>query len=322
MKKILLLSLLSYSISSIAQTQSSTTTTSTIVEKNDLKKSEFVKTNFPYLSIGDWKPGMKFTAEPQAAGNYSSEIDLVAYKNKRLTAPRLQQGDFQGKIFTFVGYEKRRDEKCVDDNCSKTYIVFECEGTRYEYSSFFTLGALKEYTEASVTNLVFLDDNDKLKSLIEGKQIFVQDVDWYDEDHPKGISKGKYLPINIISIDPGTQDGPAKIRFKVEGDENEYFVNTRLSGINKATGQYGVDFDRVFTFDNPKNKYPDISEINWKSIQHKLVIPGMTKDECVLAWGKAQQTNSITTDGVVIEKWYYPSGKVIKFRNAIVEKLE
>jgi len=319
MKKLLLLLLLGVSGSCLAQTSSVTTA---IPEKEVLKKSEFIKTNFPYQSIGDWKPGMKFTAEPQSASNYSSEIDLVAYKNKRLTAPRLQQGDFQGKIFNFVGYENRKDDKCPDENCTKTFLIFECEGTKYEYSSFFTLGNLKEYTEASVTNLVYFDEVEKAKELLKDKKLYVQDVEWNIEGEQRPVSVGKFLPVTITDIGVGTQDGPVKISFRPEGSEKDYYLNVRFSGINKATGQYGIDFDKAFSLEDPKANFPQISVSSWHAIQHKLVQAGMTKEECILSWGKAQQTNTLNYDGIVVERWYYPSGKAIKFKNGVVEGLE
>lgn len=281
-------------------------------------KSSFAK-NFPYLSMGEWKPGMKFITEPPSQHNLSVEIDLVPYMNKKLTTLRLMQGDYQGKVFVFTGYETRRQERCAEDDCNKTYLVFESDGKKYEYSSFFSMGAVKEYTEASVTGLVYYDEVEKCQQLLKDQKLYTLDVPWFDGVNPKPVMAGKFQPITITDIGVGTQDGPVKISFKPEGEDKIYYVNTRLSGINKATGEFGVDFDKAFTFDDPRQEFPGISDEHWHTIQHRKVQTGMTKHECNLAWGKPDKVSSTNTNGLEVETWTYGLSRSVTFKNGIVD---
>lgn len=285
-------------------------------EKTD-EKSAFAA-SFPYVAISDWKPGMKFMTEPITLMNMSSELDLVKYKSKNLTARRLDQGDFQGKTFTFTGFEKRK-EKCANEECDKTYLVFECEGQQYEYSSFFTLNTMKDFKEASVTSIVYIDEIEKATEALKGKTLFVMSADWWMDDQAKPLRKGRYLPVTVTDIAVGNQDGPVKVIFKTEEDDKPYFINTRLSGINKATGQFGMEFDDAFSFDDPKEKFPDISAEVWHHIQHATLQNGMTKREANLSWGKPDKVSSSKMNEVEMETWYYGTSKKVIFKNGAVD---
>ncbi len=274
---------------------------------------------FTYKTMGEWKPGMRFIVEPPSIHNLSVEIDLVPYKSKNLTTLRLMQSDFQGKIFTYVGTEVRKIDRCVEDDCNRTFLVFECEGKKYEYSSFFTMSAVKEFAEASVSGLAYYDEIEKAKEALTGKTIYLLDVPWHTNEHAKPVPLGKYLPVTVTSVGVGTQDGPVKISFKADGFEGEFYINTRISGINKATGEFGLEFLSAVSFDDPRNRFTDISKDFWHEIQHRKVKAGMTKTDCSLSWGKPDKITSTKSEDEEVETWMFGLSKSVTFKNGVVD---
>ena len=274
---------------------------------------------FQYRSMAEWQPGMQFMVEPPSIHNLSVEIDLVPYQSKNLTTLRLMQSDYQGKLFLFTGTEIRKIERCVEDDCNRTFLIFESDGKKYEYSSFFSMGAIKEFSEASVSGLVYYDEIEKCREMLVGKKIWVLDAPWRSDDMDKAKPMGKYLPVTVTSVGIGTQDGPVKIRFKAEGYEGEYFINARISGINKATGEFGTEFAKAFSFEDPKTEFTEINYTYWHQIQHRKVANGMGKKECALSWGKPDKISSSRTNDEEIETWSYGLSRSVTFRNGTVE---
>ena len=128
----------------------------------------------------------------------------------------------------------------------------------------------------------------------------------------------KFVAVTVISFSLGTQDGPSKIVFKQEGTNKEDFINLRLSGINKSSGLFGVDFDKAFSFEDPKKKYPKIKPEIWTVIQNESMRVGMTKEEAELSWGKPKEIlmNEST------EQWVYETSGILPFKNGLVIKMD
>ncbi len=290
-------------------------------------KSDFAK-RFPFINPVDWKPDMKFMTEPirdKSMGSFST-INLSLYQSKKSYTSQIKQSDFQWKTFTYKGLEVRA-VNCPRGTCQRTYLLFDCGNVRYEYEYMGDTAELRNSTGLNtIDKLVYLDEVDSVKAALVGKTIYIITNQWMKNDETGrgrySFTNPKFVAVEITSVGLGSQDGPSKIVFKQVGTETEAYLNIRLSGINKASGVFGFDFDKVFQFDDPKLKYPNISSIIWTTIQNGKVSPGMTKQECELSWGKPTDINKTVTGNDITEQWVYSLSSYLYFKNGILETIQ
>ena len=82
--------------------------------------------------------------------------------------------------------------------------------------------------------------------------------------------------------------------------------------------KFGVDFDKAFSFEDPKKKYPKIKNEIWTVIQNESMRIGMTKEEAELSWGKPKE---IVLNGST-EQWVYENFGTLTFKNGVVIKID
>jgi len=296
------------------------TTKSTLKQDND-NRSTLVK-QFPFLNVVDWKPGMRFMAEPLRDKQFSDlyKIKLSPYNSKNSYSAQIKLIDFQWKEFVYKGLELRGN---------KTFLIFGCGNDKYEFEFY---GDTSKLREARVLNtidkLVYIDEVDKVKELLINKSLYITTSQWMKDDKEGlgrySFSNPKFVKVTIANVGLGSQDGPCKIVFKQIGNKNdeEYYLNIRFSGINKGVGVFGFDFDNVFSFEDPKLKYPNISDEIWEKIQNGKVKIGMTKEECELSWGKPKDINKTITSGILSEQWVYSTSSYLYFTNGKLESIQ
>ena len=290
-------------------------------------KSDFAK-QFPYVNPVDWKPGMRFMAEPvrDKISSSLSTINLSPYKSKNSQISKIKQADFQWKSFVYLGLEIR-SVKCPRGRCERTYLVFDCEGEKFEFEYIGDTTELRKSAGLnSIDKLVFLEEVDALRASLVGKTLYIITNQWMKDDETGqgkfSLDNPKFVAVSVISVGLGSQDGPSKVVFKQVGTDTEFYLNIRLSGINKAYGVFGFDFDKVFQFDDPKLKYPSISDVVWSSIQAGKVSVGMTDQECELSWGKPSEKNKTMTGNDITEQWVYSLSSYLYFKNGILETIQ
>lgn len=289
--------------------------------------SDFSK-QFPFLKMIDWKPGMRFMTEPLRDKKFDtySTIKLAPYKSKDFFSNQLKQADFLWKTFIYQGIEERK-VRCPRGKCLRTYLIFDCENKKYEFEF---IGDTTELRNSIVFNtvdkLVYLDEVDKVKKLLLNKTVYIMTNQWMRDDENGDenyyFSKQKFVPVIVTSVGIGIQDAPSKIVFKQVGADNESYLNIRISGINKASGVFGFDFDKVFQFEDPKLKYPNIPKPIWEMIQNGQVEAGMTKEECRLSWGNPKSINKTIASGEETEQWVYSISSYLYFSNDILEAIQ
>lgn len=238
--------------------------------------SDFAK-RFTFVNPVDWKPGMRFMTEPirEKSMGSSSTIDLSPYQSKNAYTAQIKQSDFQWKTFTYQGLEVRK-VSCPRGRCQRTYLLFDCESKKYEYEYIGDTSELRNSTALNtIDKLVYLDEVDSVKAALLDKTIYIITNQWMQDDETGmgrySFTNPKFVAVTVTSVGLGSQDGPSKIVFKQVGTETVAYLNIRLSGINKASGIFGFDFDEVFQFDDPKLEYPNISSSVWTKIQNGKV---------------------------------------------------
>ena len=80
------------------------------------------------------------------------------------------------------------------------------------------------------------------------------------------------------------------------------------------------NFDRLFSFTDPRRSYPRITDATWQKIIRSQVEAGMTRDECRLALGAPDHIDRGATPGAQLERWTYDNGVYLIFEDGILER--
>lgn len=289
------------------------------------KNSTFAK-DFRYLPMANWSAGMRFMVVPDRMKleSFANKLEIVPYRSRKSAVyVGLDQREHEWKEFTFVKIEERRT-RCGRNMCDYAFIVFESEGRRYEYPYQGTMEELRrEKGLAFVNSLIYLDDIDKAQQKLVGKKLYLLRHDRSIEN-PDGrklnTSDKKFVEVTVTKIGVGSRINPVRIVYK-EQSGKEYYTDITLSGINSSKSQRTVWFDNVFSMQNPKREYPAISTENWSWIQEGEVKIGMTKEECVLAWGEPNKINDDIRIGENIEQWVYKRN-FLYFENGLLSSIQ
>jgi len=281
--------------------------TKTVVKSKDEK---FIEENFPFIQMSNWTGGMKFMIFPDEDNSPNNYLfDIHEYKS----VYKVRASEYYNKIFTVENIEERIVD-CPRGNCTRTYVIFNCDSKKFEYEY---IGDRKEMSNSDVfTNihdLVYLDEIDNARKLLIGKTFYVI------SRLNTGFQHNNYIPIIIKNVGIGTINDHVKIIYETT-DKKQFEVNTTLSGTN--TSPIFDRFQNIFSLENPKNKYPKINAEIWSIIQKGKVRSGMTKQECRLSWGEPESINKTSGKWGVHEQWVYSTSSYLYFENGKLTSIQ
>ena len=261
----------------------------------------FVKNNFEEKRCAEWTKGRRFIY-------VSNDLSLLL-KPEQDTVPI--HVSFKNKIFTFEGMI----EKSILGQAQYAVLIFDCEGIKYQYRTEKTIKEIKDSDyKPLLPDMVAEEDVLKARKMLIGKTLYIKTSIWYDEN---GVEIGghKFVPVVIKDILPGDKVLPIKFVFEDNVGNTANVLGT-LFPETLAT-QY-TTFDRLFSFDNPRNLYKTISDVNWDLITKSKVMKGMTKDECRLSLCRPNDVRRIPTYGGLKEQWFYNTGSYLFFEDGIL----
>lgn len=206
-------------------------------------------------------------------------------------------------------------EKSILGQAQYAVLIFDCEGIKYQYRTEKTIKEIKDSNyKPLLPDMVAEEDILKARKMLIGKTLYIKTSIWYDEN---GLEIGgrKFVPVVIKDILPGDKVLPIKFVFEDNVGNTANVLGT-LFPETLAT-QY-TTFDRLFSFDNPRNLYKTISDVNWDLITKSKVMKGMTKDECRLSLGRPNDVRRIPTYGGLKEQWFYNTGSYLFFEDGIL----
>lgn len=280
----------------------------TAIKKDSVidNRSDFAK-QFVFLPFTQWKEGMTFIILPPYYFSQEDDLELVAFNKKNKSFDALKQKDWQYKIFTFKKTEMDKDGIHV-------HAIFENEGNFYQYQPYFSYSFIKEHEQndphlITIKGMTFLKDIDIAKANLLGKRLYILTSHWLQKTE-KGqgyMTTGarQFVPVTITQIGLGSPSLPIRMAFK---DENniEAFVDICLGGTNSSAYlSIGSFFDDIFSFSDPKEKYPKISNVIWTVIQQGKIKEGMTEEELLLSWGKPEKINSTIIGAKRMDQYIY-----------------
>lgn len=118
----------------------------------------------------------------------------------------------------------------------------------------------------------------------------------------------RYSPVRILDVIPGNASQPLRVIFSENGAPEESLLMT-VGRKHTATR----NFQTLFAFDNPRKRYPTITDQIWELITASQVQVGMTSAECRLALGAPNDYRRVPSTGGMVEFWQYDNGTFLRF---------
>ena len=144
--------------------------------------------------------------------------------------------------------------------------------------------------------------------------------EWYYCSNKEPVTNArKYIKVKITDIKPCNNDLPLKVFFCDENSSDTFYIYTVLSGTLNSTRRN--QFQKIFSNDNPRDKYKNINASNWNAITISDVLLGMTQEEVKLSLGNPSEIKRIPTYNGLRLIWYYNSGKMIYFEDGLVKEI-
>ena len=255
--------------------------------------------------VGNWEIGKKFVVADEKA--------FIVLKNE----PGSLASVPVGSELCYLGFETKDnaggEEMCLlrfSDKTGKNIYVYNTNKKHEDCK--------KSFTGLDVPALIDLDVVDLTKQHLQSQSLWIKTQLWYDEEG--NVKKGKkYVPVKILSVEPGNMYFPIKIRFTDSDakDVSEILMNVRASN---GIGVESRTFPSLFYLSDPKLKYPSITDENWALIQEGKVAIGMTKDECRLSLGSPSDVDSGHDWNNTLDLWRYKDGTFLQFQDGLLVK--
>lgn len=193
-----------------------------------------------------------------------------------------------------------------------TYVVLlSAAGDTLRYRVDASPAALAKRERLEIPFTVELDPVLRADSMMRGHIYYISTPLWRCTD---GRSRPglRHVPVRIERVAPGS-DGiyPAAVVFTpVDTPTDTAMVMMSLGG-NTAPRS----FASLFSFTNPRDSYPHITDDVWQLIVHSRVQTGMTRDECRLALGNPVSNEQIPTTAGMVDRWSYGDGIYLIFED-------
>ncbi len=217
-----------------------------------------------------------------------------------------------GKTITFAGMA----ESAGITGSGVTDITFSSpEGRPLVYRVNRPLSSLLEGESLAVPFTIQSDMAAEADRAMRGLRVYTLTGVWRDNlDNPvKGL---KFVPVTVDSVSTGNALFPLRVTFTdANGHRGCLFIYPGAKDSAPRT------FGSVFSFADPRKRYPTISDEYWELITRGRVVPGMTTAECRLALGNPKEVNRGATQSYLRETWSYENGRYLLFEDGILKMI-
>lgn len=160
----------------------------------------------------------------------------------------------------------------------------------------------------------------KVDTFLRGQKLFVATPDWYDASG-NTIFGLRHVEAVVDSVVPGTFIYPAAVYFTLTDeslmpDGGKHYLYMSVAGV----GAQARSFDRLFEFESPRRRHPEIEDDTWQCIMRSRLRLGMTPAECRLALGTPTDILKVPTRGGMRETWSYSDGVFLVFEDGILTR--
>ncbi len=148
---------------------------------------------------------------------------------------------------------------------------------------------------------------------LTGRRCYLRTNLWNNPADGSYTRGRKFIPVTIESVQPGNATHPLRVRFATgSGERGEVLMS---AGASASRG-----FDSLFSFTDPKSRYPEITDENWALICDSKVALGMTRAEARLALGPTSEIDRGHTHSTAYERWTYPDGRYLIFEDGLLTR--
>lgn len=249
-----------------------------------------------------WKPGKQFYVA-------DSKISLI------FTSASTGIDSLGGEVLTFC----RFDSVPAVDTHTATEVVLTHGRDTLRWRPGFDYTDLTERRRLDLPFTVDLDLVSRVRSQMAGKTYYITTPLWYEPSTMQSTAGLRHVPVQITDVRPGTPEMPLCVLFRPledGADMGERAVLMTIGNDRLATR----NFYRLFAFENPRKRYPLITDEVWQLIINSKVQEGMTRDECRLALGAPIQIVHGSGTMATIERWSYPDGVYLIFDDGVLSR--
>ena len=157
---------------------------------------------------------------------------------------------------------------------------------------------------------------EQVDSAMRGNSYYITTPKWFSANGNNEVSGRRHIPVTISRVEPGTYIYPLKVFFRQENSKDEFWIPMTIGSDRAATR----NFSTVFNFENPRKRYPQITDETWNLIVNSRVTTGMTRDECRLALGAPNSYRTIPVYNAVVEQWSYDDGLYLIFEDGVLTR--
>ncbi|MEG1574542.1 MAG: hypothetical protein RR293_06630 [Bacteroidales bacterium] len=263
-------------------------------------ETTFIEKNFSEKKAREWESGREFICVTHELPIFLAINDNMLSDNR----------DFKGSIFRYKILEEESSWQGKESS-----FVFTCGEDTYRYKiKKSAADILNGDFKPLLPELVPLDYISLADSLLKGRNLYIKTPRWLDS-MLIDISGRKFVPVTITAVEAGDKILPLRVVFRDEFGMTASVLTTMY--VNSISAQY-TTFDRLFSFTDPKNKYPNIKDDIWQLITSCKVTKGMTKDECRLSVGNPDDVRQIPGYSGLCEQWFYNTGTYLVFQDGLL----
>lgn len=253
------------------------------------------------------------TPEPPAKWSAGKKFIITDPKISLILDPEAQTyGLGAGDTLTFSGF---REVTAVTGAPAVEVTFATSHGRDASYRINTPLAELTGRDKLEIPFTIELSMVDAASSLISGRKLWITTPDWYGTDDREQTGR-KFVPVTITAVTPGNSVHPLKVTFTDDADGSTHRVFMTAGTESRVSRT----FDNLFSFTDPRDKYPSISDATWQNIVNGRVELYMTREECRLALGQPADIDKAGTYNGVVERWTYGDGIYLIFEDGVLTR--
>lgn len=246
--------------------------------------------------LSEWERGKRFVVT-------DDKIKLIF----GATAP---SESLAGKEIAFIGASESTG--ITGDNVTDLSFATP-SGAVVEYRINQPLNELTKKPALSVPLTIQQSMVEQARERLYGQHLYILTRSWRD-DNDNSVGGRQFVPVTIDSVSPGNSIYPIKVSFT-----DEHRMQGRMFITPGEKRNSPRTFSTVFSFNDPRKKYPDISPENWDLIIRGRVGMGMTREECRLALGAPKEIDRAANNSYLREVWLYENGIYLVFEDGLLK---
>jgi len=230
-----------------------------------------------------------------------------------LTSASAEARDLPGRDIHFAGF-RPYPSLTGSEMLEAVFTDSRQPADTFYYRTPMQMSALPDAEKLEIPFTVDLDLVERVDSALSGRTLYVISPMWLDPADSMKAGEGfRHVEVHIDSVAAGTDIYPLAVVFSVT-DPRLDIAGQRAVYMTEGPGRSATrNFETLFSFTNPRKRYPQITDDVWELIIRSQVRKDMTRDECRLALGAPSQIERYPTTNGMAERWRYTDGVFLVF---------